>query len=711
MAHLALRILPGVNTTETPALNQASASQSNLVRYFPDPQLGGLAQKLGGWSKFFPNTISAIVRALWAFEDTNSESYLAVGTQDVGSTGSAQLSIISNGQQTIITPRTIVDNITAVVSTTMGNSIVTITDATTTNLTNADSVYIPTQIAVGGLVLFGLYAINPDSFVGTTTYHIQAVDVLGNPLPAPSSSTTTALPEFSTTATKSQTTVTLTAHGYTAGSDFPVLIPTTVGGITFFSNYPIISITDANNFVINGSNAATATTTGFLNSDKAQYIYSLGGTPPVVGSGYGVGGYGRGGYGTGVSPTNPMGTAISATDWSLDNYGEILIACPVEPAESLSATTALFSPIYYWDSEAGQPYAQAIPAGPAVNNGAFVAMPQRQIIAWGSSFNGVADPLLIRWSDVNNYLDWYALVTNQAGSYRLSRGSKIVGAMQVPQQGLIWTDVGLWSMQYISTPLVYSFNEIGTGCGLIARKAAATYSGVVYWMGASQFFTLGAATASGAGGVAPLPCPVWDVIFQDLDQSNLAKIRVAVNSLFNEVTWYYPTLSSGGEVAAYVKYNTVLGVWDFGQLGRSAWVDQSVLGPPIGADPSSLYLYQHETSPDADGQAMTPSFQTGYFAMSEADVKTFVDQVWPDMKWGTYGGSQNATVMITFYVVDYPGQAPTVYGPFSVTQSTTYFRPRFRGRLVSIGISSSDIGSFWRLGVIRYQGVPDGKYY
>jgi hypothetical protein len=239
---------------------------------------------------------------------------------------------------------------------------------------------------------------------------------------------------------------------------------------------------------------------------------------------------------------------------------------------------------------------------------------------------------------------------------------------------------------------------------LIAKKAAASLMGVVYWMGLSQFYSLS------SGGVQPISCDVWEVVFQNLDQSNVAKIRVGVNALFGEVTWYYPTTTSGGEVAAYVKFNTFIQKWDYGTLGRSAWIDQSVLGPPIGADPSSLYLYQHETSPDADGQALMASFQTGYYAMSDADVKLFVDQIWFDMHWGYFGQTQNATVQITFYVADYPGQTPTVYGPYPFTQSTTFIRPRFRGRLVSIGISSSDLGSWWRLGAIRYQYAPDGKY-
>ena len=699
MPHASLKLKPGIDTNETPALNEAGISSGNLIRFIYDRTLGALVQKLGGWTKFYPNTMPAIVRALWAWEDTEAVSHLAYGTQNIAT--SAQLGVITNGNSSDITPRYASDDITAAISSTSGSSYIVITDTTTTGITNYDSVYIATQIAIGGVVLFGQYACDPNGYIGATSYTIQALDVLGSPLAATSTSTSPTLPLFSVTiipTPQSNVTVTFPNHGYSVGDTFSVLLPTTVGGVVFYGNYTVQSVTNANNFIIMAPNLPTSTTTGYLNGNKAHYIYSYGVVSIPSGTGYGVGGYGTGGYGTGTAVTPSTGTAISATDWTLDNWGKILLACPI------NSTNPQYQPIYQWDPEAGSPTATIISNAPVVNDGMFVAMPQRQIIAWGSTFTGIQDPLLIRWCDVNNYNDWIGTVINQAGSYRISKGSKIVGCIQGPQQGLIWTDLSVWSMQYIGQPFVYSFNEIGSGCGMIARKAAASLNGVVYWMGPSQFFALT------GNGVEPVACPVWDVIFQDLDQTNLSKIRVAVNSRFGEITWYYPTITDGGEVNAYVKYNVGLGTWDFGSLGRTAWIDQSVLGPPIGADPSSRYLYQHETSTNADGQAMLSSFQTGYFAMSDADVLTYVDQFWPDAKWGYYGGSQNATLNLTFYVTNYPGDTPQVYGPYAVTQSTQFISPRFRGRLVSIGVSSNDVGSFWRLGNMRYRLSPDGKY-
>ena len=773
MPHSALRLLPGIDNTETEAQNIGGVSQSQLIRLWPDRNGMGLIQKIGGWSPFINSPMTAIVRALWAWEDTDAVAHLAVGMQNLSGSYQSQLGVITNGALSNITPRGQTDNISPVVSTTSGNSIVTITDTTIGNITQYDAVYIPVHISIGGLILFGMYACDPDGHSGSTTYTVQATNALGAPLAAPSSSTSPTVAQFTTVSGANAVTVVLANHGYNVGSTYPVLAQTTVGGVTLYGNYIVQSVTDANTFVINGPQNASSSTSGYINGGDARYIYSFGVGAVSAGTGFGIGGFGRGGFGTGTAVAPATGTPISADDWTLDNYGQILIACPETPPTVLATTgtsgngstgtvtftpssvtvdvgetvtlsgvlpsgwngsyvvtassggsvsfaTTLtssqtqagqilvnstpFEPIYQYDPTQGSPAATVIPNAPPVNTGVFVAMPERQLVAYGSTVTGVQDPLLVRWSDLNNFNTWIATVTNQAGSYRLTKGSRIVGAIQGPQQGLIWTDIDLWSMQYINQPDVYSFNEIGTGCGLIAKKAACSINGVVYWMGASQFFSLD------SNGVQVVSCPVWDTIFQDLDQNNINKIRSAVNSRFGEVSWFYPNQSGGGEVNAYVKYNIFLNQWDYGLLGRTAWIDQSVLGPPIGADPSTLYLFQHETSPDANGQALVASFQTGYFALAEGDDLTYVDQVWPDATWGSYGGSPNATLNITFYVTDYPGQTPKVFGPYAVTQSTTYISPRFRGRLVSIGIQSQDVGSWWRIGLIRYRYSADGRF-
>lgn len=771
MPHATLKLIPGVDQNRTPALNETAISVSQLIRFIPDKQGLGLVQKLGGWTKFFPANVGSIVRSLLAWQDTNAVSHLGLGSQprnatitalannivsatnyvtltysgsfsffvsdqivvsgvtptayngtytltsstydSVSQTGTVTfvaanngamavagsfyagdgLSVITNSVRTILTPTSQQQDIAPSFTTTLGSPLVLIT-ASGSAIYNTDFIFIATPVSVGGLVLFGLYqCIYID---GLTQFQITATDPTGTPQAASSSVVNGgAVPSYGFTTGSSVIDVTLANHGYQIGDTFSALVPTTAAGVTVFGNYQVIGVTSSSIFSIRANSQASATTSAPMNGGNCEFIYyKVPGIPPTS-TGYGVGGYGVGGYGTGVAPAIlPSGNPLNASDWSLDNWGQILMSCPVG------------GPIFQWDPTSGATQASILSGVPVANDGMFVAMPQQQIVAWGSTFNGIQDPLLIRWSDAGDYNSWIALPTNQAGSYRIPKGSRIVGCIQGPQQGLVWTDLSIWAMQYSGPPYVYQFNEIGTGCGLIGRKAATSMNGVVYWMSQSQFFRLA------GSGVEPIACPVWDVIFQDLDFSNVNKIRVAANSRFGEVSWFYPTTTSNGEVAKYVKHNALLGTWDFGTLPRTAWINQSVLGAPIGAGTSgtSNFIYQHETSPDADGQPMSSSFQTGYFVLSEGEWKIFVDQVWPDMKWGYYDGAQDANVNLTFSVTDYPDETPRVYGPYALDSSVTFVTPRFRGRLVSISLGSDDIGSFWRIGAMRYRFMPDGKF-
>ena len=701
MPHATLRLVPGVDQNRTLALNEAAISESQFIRFVSDRQGIGLPQKLGGWTRYFPTALGATPRALLAWQDTNSQQYLAVGCQSPSALAGAPIYVIKNGQAIDLAPFVERHDVAVDVTTTTSSNTVTIED-TASNISNYDSVFVLTHISVGGVIIFGFYRTSQAS---ANTYTIDLTTVLGDPqIPTSAVVNGGVVAQFDTTANSPFVDVTLPDHGFAVGDTFPILVSTSLGGVTLFGNYTVTEVSSSSVFVISASQEATSTATASINGGDAAYDYYYAYGALVTGSGYGVGGYGTGGYGSGITTVTPTtGDPLYAEDWTLDNWGDTLIACPNGLTFGPAVSDPLGGPIYAWSPQANSPTLNVIPEAPVANAGIFVAMPQRQIIAWGSTFNGVQDPLLLRWCDIENYQQWVALPTNQAGSYRIPKGSKIIGCIQGPQQGLIWTDLALWAMQYVGAPYVYSFNEIGTGCGLIAPKAAASLNGVVYWMSQSQFFALS------PNGVQGIPCPIWDVIFQDLDTTNLDKIRVAPNSRFNEISWFYPTNGNGGEISAYVKYNVGLNQWDFGTLSRTAWINQSVLGPPIGSTPDGI-IYQHETSVNADGQPMTSYFQTGYFVLSEADVLTYIDQFWPDAKWGLYAGVQDANLLITFYVLNYPGDTPRVYGPYDVTQATQYISPRFRGRLVSIRIESNDIDSFWRMGAMRYRFSADGKF-
>jgi hypothetical protein len=662
------------------ALNEAAYSSSALIRFLPERNGLGLAQKLGGWVAYYNSVLSSKVRALKGWADFNTINHLAIGAE-------TQLDVLTSNNLVDITPQITVTNSAPNFTTIAGSNAVNVTDAGIT-ASVLDYVNYVTPVSVGGIILTGPYQL---SVASGTTYTINALDYATSSVTSGGASYA-----FSTVNGSSIVSATLNNHGYNVGDSFYVGVSTTVGGVTLSGLYTILTVPTSNTFTFSASNTATSTA-GPVSIDsgniRATFYVALG--PQPTGSGFGVGGFGTGGFGVGTTQPSVPGTPITATDWTLDNFGQDLIACPAGGA------------IYYWQPNSQLQNAQIVGGdGPLVNSGIFVAMPQRQVVAYGSSFTLSPDPMLIRWSDLENFSSWTAAPTNQAGSYRIPTGSKIVTAIQGPQQGLIWTDLDLWAMQYVGTPFVYGFNKIGSNCGAISRHCTGQLNGAIFWMSQKQFFM------SMGSGPQSIPCPIWDVIFQNINTSYLSKVCCGVNSQFNEVTWYYPSASST-ENDSYVKYNTVLQQWDYGSLGRTAWIDQSVLGSPIGAG-SDNYLYQHEVGNNAASgtatTAMLSSFQTGFFQLNEADNLIFIDQIWPDMKWGTYSGTQNATVQITFYVTNYPGDAVTTYGPYNMTQATEYISVRIRARLMSIAISSNDVGTFWRLGAIRYRYQIDGKF-
>jgi hypothetical protein len=502
--------------------------------------------------------------------------------------------------------------------------------------------------------------------------------------------------------------VTIVGHGLPVNASITFPIVTTVGGMVIQGTYRVISVVDANNFLVNGGNQASVSAGPVpMNFSNAQLIYDITLGPGLLGGGYSSGAYSAGSFSIGGAATSfQSGTKITARDWSLDNWGETVIGCPKGGG------------LYYWAPDANYNNVKLISTGPVFNTGCFVAMPSQILVAFGSTFiNQIGinqDPLLINWSDALNFNTWVPTATNQAGSFHIPTGSYIVGAIQAPNQAIIWTDIEAWSMVYTgvsgagtqggaANSLIFAFNRIGAGCGLIGMHARCQLRGNVYWMSFDNFYTLGGI------GVTPIPCTVWDIVFQNLDKANQGKCVAWANSLFNEIFFFFPSLSGGtGENDTYVKYNVVENAWDYGSLGRSAAIDESVLGPPIASISSGL-IYQHEVAVDADGSSIDAYFETGYFMLNEGTNATFVDMIYPDMRWGKYSQSQTANIILTpTAVIDGDGVS-TTKGPYTVTTNTIKVPTRLRGNKIKIRVESNDVGSFWRLGNIRYRAGVDGR--
>lgn len=681
MAFGSVRLIPGVNVEQTPTLNQAGVTASQFIRY-----KDSLIQKYGGWILYFTGFIAAIPRDLHGWLDLREVGHLSIGS-------TTALQVITNSAIATITPQTLTTNFSPNFSTVNGQPTVTVVDSNIANVTTYDAIFFNTPVSVGGIVLSGLYPIA--SITGTSSYTITA---------AMNATSTVnnggAVPQFSTTLNSSLVNVTFDNHNLETDDVAVFSIPTTGNGVTIFDNYTVVDVISPNEFTINATTQANASGSFNMNSGDAQLVYYINLGPPLAGQGWGLGAYGSGAYGYGTAGGSAQtGNPITASDWTTDNWGEILMACPEGGG------------VYQYDPTSGFTNAGLVATAPPFNTCIFISTTEQILVCCGSTvvedLGVIQDPLLVQWSDVGDYTDFTPTASNQAGNYRIPSGSKIVAGVAVPNQNLIFTDLDVWAMNYIGPPDVFGFTNIGAGAGAISSHSVQKLRGSVYWMGNNNFFSYT------SNGVAVIPCPVWDAVFQNLNTAYTQNIRAMPNTPFNEVGWLFPSSNStSGECDSYVKFNITEPnqPWDIGigVLSRSAWIDQGALGMPISVSPQGN-VFQQETTNDAAGAPITASFQTGYFYLAEGEDYCYVDQVIPDFIFSEYSGGASATIFITFLVANFPSDTPTTYGPYQVTSSTEYISTRFRGRLMAFFVESSDTGSFWRIGLIKYRYGPSGR--
>lgn len=691
-----VRLKAGVDTQRTPTLNQESWSASNLIRWFE-----GLPQKLGGWIAMNVTPLVGTGRGMHAWADLMGNPYVAVGTEQ-------RLELCYGGVMYDITPLRATTNPSPSFSTTISSATVTVTD-TANGASVGDWVNIFVPVSVGGIVLQGFYQVQ--TVVDANNYTITAAS------PATANvSNGGAVPSFTTTITSANISVTLNNHGLTTSNQFVIQVATTVGGITITAGTStnVTSVTNANVFVIAPDGVASGSATVFENSGNAriQYLIATGLVSATAQGGYGAGPYGSGPYG-GSSTSSQL--VFPLRQWFLDNWGQDLVA-------NYTGGT-----IYYWvppiafnnlalplssiTASGGSPAATSVPTKA---NGIFVAMPEQILVAWGTDGTNVIAPTspfgdgnqdanLVRWSDVSAFQTWFPTATNQAGSFRIPTGSRIVGGLQGQQFGFIWTDIDFWLMTYVQPPLVFGFQKVSGGDGLLAARAMGIYQSTVYWVGPNNFMQFD------GNSVQIIPCTVWDKFFANLNTMQLDKVWCWVNSLFKEIWWFYPSASSS-EVDSYIKVNVAEGyAWDYGSLPRTCGQDQNVFGHPLATDTSG-FIQQHEFGNDANGIPMLPSITSGYFQIEDGTYFSHVERAIADFVLTTSISGGTPQVQYSLLVADYPPDTPTVFGPYTWTNGGPQYQIiRGRGRVGALQISSNGLGSFWRLGGLRLNVSPAGR--
>ena len=710
-----LKFAPGFNKQVTATGGEGQWVNGDNVRF-----RYGSPEKIGGWAQLGSVEMTGRNTAIHHFVNTSGIKYAALGTSSI-------LYAYSGGIFYDIHPIKATTTLTSAFSTTNGSAVVTLTFSSAHN------------IGKGDIILL-------DNFTAITNSDFASGDFDDV--------------KFMVTSIPTDTTLTITMGSNESGSG-----ASTSGGIRVRHYYPVGPAVETastgwglgswggqaqGQFTSTLSSSINASVTSLTMASSSSFPSS--GTV-IIGSelitytgnsGGTLSGLTRGANGTTAATHSSGATVTDASNffawnaaasgdiitapglWSLDNFGNKLIAT-INGGES-----------FEWNSNptgATSTRATIISGAPTASAFSLVSTPDRHLVFFGTETtigtSTTQDPMFVRFSSQEDINTYAPSATNTAGTQRLADGSKIVGAIRGRDAIYVWTDTALFTMRFVGPPFTFSFQQVGTNCGLIGQNAAVEVDGTAYWMSENGFFRY-------AGRLESLPCLVEDHVFDDINTIPKQHINAGLNNLFGEVIWFYPNAGSG-TVNRMVAYNYLDSsserpVWTTGTLARTAWQDSAVFGKPHateydtssnGTSGSSTfvqgntdgvsYYYEHEKGLDQVREgatsAITASIESGDFDIGQqglagdGEFMMKIRRVLPDFL------SQTGDARVTLNLRDFPNdtQASSSLGPFTINSSTQKIDTRARARSISLKVDNTSTSQFWKLGTFRIDYQPDGR--
>jgi len=736
MALVEFKFRPGIDKQNTSAGAENRWIDSDNVRF-----RYGLPEKVGGWSSLVSDSIVGVVRKQHSFVDLDGNRYVALGSDKF-------LLIYFEGQLHDVTP--VKATVSSVgMSCSDATKEVQLTFSSAHNLESGDiilldNVTVPTSVGLTNAafedklfqvtrVTSSLIAIVTGTQTTTGAGSGGSCDVIPYEKVGPAAQSYGygfGIGNFGGTVSGVATTTlngALNADTAGTGGSGTAITLTSVtgfptGGGTIAVGNELITYTGISSNDITGiTRGANGTATFGTSNGQA---HSSGAT---VSNATNFSGFG--------SAVNASTVVLEPGLWSLDNFGQVLIAT-IANGKTFTWNAGASTPLLNRASTTTSGFATG--NNPTASRVTLISPTTRHLIHLGTETTigdtTTQDDMFIRFSDQEDINTYIATSINSAGSQRLQDGTRIVGALKAKETILIWTDNALYTMKFIGSPFTFGFEQVGTNCGLIGKNAAVEIDGSAFWLSPNGFFLFD-------GTVKSLPCSVEDFVFNDFDTTKGQQVAAGLNNLFTEVTWYYPSSSSDFN-NKYVVFNYGENCWYTGTEARTSWMDGTIYPAPyatkyistadgtfpvvVGQDGLGQTKYfEHEIGTDQvneDGSTtIVPSFIKSFdFDLQQrqrdargrssgpsiaGEVFLAVRRFVPDFK--TLAGNAK----VTLAVKRYPQQSDTStsLSPFTIDSSTDKKDTRARGRFVNFKIENDSNGEEWRFGTFKLDIQPDGR--
>jgi len=736
MALVEFKFRPGIDKQNTSAGAENRWIDSDNVRF-----RYGLPEKVGGWSSLVSDSIVGVVRKQHSFVDLDGNRYVALGSDKF-------LLIYFEGQLHDVTP--VKATISSVVMSAQdATQEVSLTFSSAHNLESGDIILLDNVTVPSGIGLTD--AAFEDKLFQVTRVTSSLIAIVTG------SQTTTGAAGGGSCSVIPYEKVGPAAQSYgygfgigNYGGNVSGVATTTLNGALLADTAgtggsgTAITLTSVTGFPTGGGTIAVGneliTYTGISSNDLTGITRGTNGTA-TVGTSNGQA-HSSGATVSNATNFSGFGSAVNASTvvlepglWSLDNFGQVLIAT-IANGKTFTWNAGAATPLLNRASTTTSGFATG--SNPTASRVTLISPTTRHLIHLGTETTigdtTTQDDMFIRFSDQEDINTYIATSINSAGSQRLQDGTKIVGALKAKETILIWTDNALYTMKFIGSPFTFGFEQVGTNCGLIGKNAAVEIDGSAFWLSPNGFFLFD-------GTVKSLPCSVEDFVFNDFDTTKGQQVAAGLNNLFTEVTWYYPSSSSDFN-NKYVVFNYGENCWYTGTEARTSWMDGTIYPAPYATKYSSTAdgtfpavigqdglgqtkYFEHEIGTDQvneDGSTtIVPSFIKSFdFDLQQrqrdargrssgpsiaGEIFLAVRRFVPDFK--TLAGNAK----VTLAVKRYPQQSDTStsLSPFTIDSSTDKKDTRARGRFVNFKIENDSNGEEWRFGTFKLDIQPDGR--
>ncbi len=723
-----LGFAPGFNkqVTETGAEGQWFDGDNVRFRY-------GTPEKIGGWSQLGQDKLTGAARAIHHWDNNAGIKYAAIGTNKI-------LYVYSGGTYYDIHP--IRETLTgAKFTSTSSSKVLTVTCTGAHGLLEDDIVLFDSVTGVTGSSTYTDATFEDIKYMVTsvptaTTFTITAESTeSGTPLTTSDGNSTSVLCYYNVGPSQQ-------LGGFGWGT---ALWSGTANGPATSTLSTTLPDDATTTVVLANTSAFPSSGEIRIGSEDISFTNNDTGTGTLSGGARAVNGTTRAAHTAGATVTNisefvAWGEASSSDFtidpglWILDNYGTKLIALIYNGA------------CFEWDaspSNATAIRATILPNAPTASRHVLVSTPDRHLVFFGTETtvgsSSTLDDMFIRFSSQESIdqTDSYTVrANNTAGTQRLADGSRIMGAIKGRDAIYVWTDTALFLMKFVGQPFTFSFEQVGTNCGLLGKNACIEVDGTAYWMSENGFFAYD-------GQLKSLPCLVEDYVYDDINTTARDLVNVGLNNLFGEVTWFYCT-SGSNVVNRMVTYNYLDSspkrpIWTTGSLARAAWQDSAVFDKPhatyynpdsntsydvIGNTDGCTIYYQQETGTDqvdAGGvtTAILASITSGDFDITQRRSNTGATVGMPDIRGdGEFIMrisrfipdfiTQTGSTRVSFVTRTYPNSSSTTSN-FDVTSSTTKKDTRLRARSIALKVSNTAASQDWKLGTFRLDIHPGGR--